>query len=156
MNKKSSGRRSRRSYSPALKAKVALAALREDKTIAELCKEFELRPTHINDWKRQLLDRAADVFGSASREEPVDLGGLADAKCHTGDTNAHALLRNHLVGHLPSARWPHHFFSRASETISALSFSSRYIFFNRRFSSSSSFMRDIMDTSMPPYLARYL
>lgn len=40
MNKKSSGRRSRRSHSPTFKAKVALAALREDKTMAELCKEF--------------------------------------------------------------------------------------------------------------------
>lgn len=76
MNKKSSGRRTRRSHSPAFKAKVALAALREDKTMAELCKEFELHPTQINDWKRQLLDGAADVFGSGAREEPVDLAPL--------------------------------------------------------------------------------
>lgn len=76
MNKKSSGRRSRRSHSPAFKAKVALAALREDKTMAELCKEFELHPTQINDWKRQLLDGAADVFGSSGREAPVDLAPL--------------------------------------------------------------------------------
>jgi transposase-like protein len=76
MNKKSSGRRSRRLHSPAFKAKVALAALREDKSMAELCKEFELHPTQINDWKRQLLDGAADVFGSTAREEPVDLAPL--------------------------------------------------------------------------------
>jgi len=76
MNKKSSGRRSRRSHSPAFKAKVALAALREDKTMAELCKEFELHPTQINDWKRQLLDGAADVFGTTTREKPVDLAPL--------------------------------------------------------------------------------
>ena len=72
MNKKSSGRRSRRSHSPAFKAKVALAALREDKTMAELCKEFELHPTQINDWRRQLLDGAAGVFGSGVAPEPVD------------------------------------------------------------------------------------
>ena len=76
MNKKSSGQRSRRSHSPAFKAKVALAALREDKTMAELCKDFELHPTQINDWKRQLLDGAADVFGSTGREESVDLAPL--------------------------------------------------------------------------------
>jgi transposase-like protein len=76
MNKKSSGRRGRRSHSPGFKAKVALAALREDKTMAELCKEFELHPTQINDWKRQLLDRAADVFGSGTAPEPVDLAPL--------------------------------------------------------------------------------
>ena len=49
MNKKSSGRRKRRSHSPVFKAKVALAALRKDKTMAELCKEFELHPTQINE-----------------------------------------------------------------------------------------------------------
>jgi aminopeptidase C len=47
-------------------------------------------------------------------------------------------------------------FSMASETISAFSFSSRYIFFSRRFSSSNYFMRNIIDTSMPPNLARHL
>jgi transposase len=76
MNKKSSGRRSRRSHSPGFKAKVALAALREDKTMAELCKEFELHPTQINDWKRQLLDGAAGVFSSGAGPEPVDLAPL--------------------------------------------------------------------------------
>lgn len=76
MNRKSSGRRTRRSHSAAVKAKVALAALREDKTMAELCKEFELHPTQINEWKRQLLDRAADFFGAGSAPEPVDLAPL--------------------------------------------------------------------------------
>ena len=52
MNKKPSGRRTRRSHSPAFKAKAALAALREDKTMAQLCQEFELHPTQINEWKR--------------------------------------------------------------------------------------------------------
>lgn len=76
MNKKASGRRGRRSQSPAFKAKVALAALCEDKTMAELCKAFELHPTQINDWKRQLFDGAAGVFGSGAAPEPVDLAPL--------------------------------------------------------------------------------
>ena len=76
MNKKASGRRTRRSHSPSFKAKVALAAVREDKTMAELCKEFELHPTQINDWKRQLLDGAADVFSAGAKEDPVDLAPL--------------------------------------------------------------------------------
>jgi transposase-like protein len=55
---------------------VALAALREDRTTAEPCKEFELHSTQINDWKRQLLEHASDVFGSGATPEPVDLAPL--------------------------------------------------------------------------------
>lgn len=55
----SSGRRNRRVHTSAFKAKVALAALREGKTMAELCKELELHLKQINDWKRQLLERAS-------------------------------------------------------------------------------------------------
>jgi transposase len=75
MNKKASGRRTRRSHSAAFKAKVSLAALREDKAMAQLYKEFELHPTQINEWKRQLLDRAADIFGAGSAPA-VDLAPL--------------------------------------------------------------------------------
>ena len=60
---KKSARRTRRTHTPAFKAQVALAALREDKTMAELCKQFELHPNQVTDWKRQLLENSAKVFG---------------------------------------------------------------------------------------------
>ena len=74
---KKSARRTRRTHSPAFKARVALAALREDKTMAELCQEFELHASQVIDWKRQLLEGAADVFGgNAHGVAPVDLAPL--------------------------------------------------------------------------------
>jgi putative transposase len=52
----------RRSFSSAFKAKVALEAIREQRTIAELSQRHKLHATQINLWKKQLLEGAEDVF----------------------------------------------------------------------------------------------
>ena len=71
-------RRPRRNHSADFKAKVALAAIRGDKTLAELASQFDVHPNQITQWKIQLLDRAAQVFGAGSGpvEKPVDLKAL--------------------------------------------------------------------------------
>lgn len=71
-------RRSRRNHSPAFRAKVALAAVRGDKTLSEIATQFDVHPTQITQWKAQLLERAASVFegGVRSAEPPVDLKAL--------------------------------------------------------------------------------
>ncbi|AJZ56512.1 transposase family protein [Paraburkholderia fungorum] len=65
-------KRNRRTHSPAFKAKVALAALKGDKTLAELAQQFDVHPNQITDWKKQLQERVADVFdaGSAATAAP--------------------------------------------------------------------------------------
>jgi transposase len=70
-------RRPRRNHSPAFKAKVALEAIRGDKTLAELAKQHDVHPNQITDWKGQLLERAASVFGGEAAVEPkVDVKEL--------------------------------------------------------------------------------
>lgn len=54
--------KSRKSHSPQFKAKVALAAIQNDETIAQLSSRFGVHPTMISAWKRQMLDGAADIF----------------------------------------------------------------------------------------------
>ena len=55
-------KRTRRNHSGSFKAKVAVAALRGEKTLIEIAEQFEVNPTHVTEWKKQLLDRAADVL----------------------------------------------------------------------------------------------
>ncbi len=56
-------KRTRRNHGATFKAQVALAAVKGEKTVAELTEQFHVHPTQITDWKQQLLARAADVFG---------------------------------------------------------------------------------------------
>ena len=61
-------RRKRRNHSPAFKAKVALAAIGGDRTLAELSEQFDVHPNQIQDWKKRLVDSAEDVFGGNAVE----------------------------------------------------------------------------------------
>ena len=59
-------RRPRRNHTPAFKAKVALAAIKGDRTLAQLAEQFDVHPNQITTWKAQLEGGAVDVFGVGS------------------------------------------------------------------------------------------
>jgi transposase len=61
-------RRPRRNHTGVFKAKVALAALKGEKTLAELAKEFDVHPNQITEWKTRLQEGAASVFGEEKAE----------------------------------------------------------------------------------------
>jgi transposase len=73
-------RRARRNHTPGFKAKVALAAIKGEKTLAELAQFFDVHPNQITSWKAQLLEGAAGVFGpgavGAAGAPAVDLKTL--------------------------------------------------------------------------------
>ena len=64
-------KRTRRNHRPAFKAKVALAAVKGEKTLAELAQQFDVHPNQITTWRGQLMEGAAGVFGPDGRNEPA-------------------------------------------------------------------------------------
>jgi len=70
-------KRPRRNHSSILKAKVALAALSGEHTLAEIAQKYDVHPSQITDWKRQLESQAVAVFDKGGKSEPaVDLKAL--------------------------------------------------------------------------------
>lgn len=63
---------SRRKHSPTFKAKVALEALRGDKTIAEIASQYEVHPNQITHWKKILAEDAAGLFEKGQSKKPQD------------------------------------------------------------------------------------
>lgn len=72
--------RIRRNHDAGFKAKVALEALKEESTVAELSSKYELPPTLINQWKRELAERASSVSekkpGKSARQNEALVGDL--------------------------------------------------------------------------------
>ena len=72
-------RQARRTHTPAFKAKVALAAIKGEMTLAHLAEHFDVHPNQITTWRSQLLEGAASVFGqekTEAKEATVDVKAL--------------------------------------------------------------------------------
>ena len=72
-------KRTRRTHSPAFKAKVALASIKGDKTLAELAQQYDVHANQISSWRTQLLEGAQGIFGgppAEGAEPPVDVKAM--------------------------------------------------------------------------------
>jgi transposase len=97
-------RRARRNHTPAFKAKVALAAIKGEKTLAELAQFFDVHPNQITTWKAQLREGAARVFGSGSAGPAA--ASAVDLKTLHAKIGELALENDFLAGALGKAGMP--------------------------------------------------
>jgi transposase len=65
-------KRTRRNHSPAFKAKVALEALREQETVAEIARRYRLHANVVTNWKRQLAENVARVFEAGGNQDEAE------------------------------------------------------------------------------------
>ena len=95
-------RRPRRNHTPAFKAKVALAAIKGDKTLAQLAEQFDVHPNQITQWKALLEGGASDVFesGGGKSSEPI-----VDVKALHAKIGELTLENDFLEGALTKAGW---------------------------------------------------
>lgn len=84
-----------------IQGEVALAAIRGDKTLAELASQFDVHPNQISDWRSQLLARAADAFGGDSKGQPP-----VDVKALHAKIGELTLENDFLESALGKAGWP--------------------------------------------------
>ena len=94
-------KRTRRNHSPAFKAKVTLAAVKGEKTLAELAQQFDVHPNQITTWRSQLLEGAAGAFGFDGQTEPA--GPVLDVKTLHAKLSELTLANDCLSGALGKA-----------------------------------------------------
>ena len=75
-------RRPRRNHTPSFKAKVALAAIKGDRTLAQLAEQFDVHPNQITSWKAQLEEGATDVFGPGGGKGAAQLPAIDVKSLH--------------------------------------------------------------------------
>ena len=70
--------RIRKSYSSAFKAKVALEAIKKDKTMSELSSEYGVHANQINQWRKRLLEELPEIFSKKRQKKEKDTEALQD------------------------------------------------------------------------------
>ncbi len=94
-------RRPRRNHSPAFKARVALEALKGEKTVAEIAKQFDMHPHQVTAWKNELLQHVGEVFGAGAAEGAVDAEKVRELHAKIGELTVERDFLAHALGRFP-------------------------------------------------------
>jgi len=94
-------RRPRRNHSPAFKARVALEALKGEKTVAELATLHDVHPTQIVSWKTELLGRAAEIFGNGAAGQPDSQEKIRELHEKIGELTVEKDFLDRALGRFP-------------------------------------------------------
>jgi transposase-like protein len=94
-------KRSRRNHSPAFKAKVALQAIRGDKTLAELAQQHQVHPSQITAWKQQLLEQASELFANGHSHADDSQKRIQELHAKIGELTMERDFLSNALGRFP-------------------------------------------------------
>lgn len=72
----------RKRHEPEFKARVALEALKGEKTIQQIAKEYEIHPVQVSDWKKAMMERMPEIFSSGRKKSPDEQYEREKAQLH--------------------------------------------------------------------------
>jgi len=96
-------KRPRRNHSPVFKAKVALQALRGDKTLAELAQQHDIHPNQITTWKSQLLEHATELFANGHSSSADSERRIQELHAKIGELTMERDFLSNALGRFPAA-----------------------------------------------------
>lgn len=96
-------RRPRRNHSPAFKAKVALEAVKGEKTLAQLASQFDVHANQIASWKAQLLANMAGIFGDSTTQSTTDQERIRELHAKIGELTVERDFLDSALGRFPGS-----------------------------------------------------
>ena len=94
-------KRPRRNHSPAFKARVALDAIKGEKTLAQLAAHYDVHANQITSWKAQLLEQATGIFGAGAVEGAADRERIRELHAKIGELTVERDFLDSALGRFP-------------------------------------------------------
>jgi transposase len=94
-------KRPRRNHSAAFKARVALEAIKGEKTLAQLAAQYDVHPNQVTSWKTELLEKATEIFGKSATEASADRQRIQELHAKIGELTIERDFLGKALGRYP-------------------------------------------------------